>query len=198
MSEELRTTTEEQALVPGATNLPANYDPNANYGFEETDSKDIVIPRIKVINALSPERIDGKNEEGDLINSLTGEDVKGKRFIPVKQYYSNIYWNPDRDAEPRMFCRSFDGRVGQNDDGVCVCSQCRKNQFDNTKTGKDAQPQCTSYLNFLGFFEDSPMPVVLSLMILSAVDFFALDSKTASEMIASKSLPISSERCGSE
>lgn len=162
MSEELRTTTEEQALVPGATNLPANYDPNANYGFEETDSKDIVIPRIKVINALSPERIDGKNEEGDLINSLTGEDVKGKRFIPVKQYYSNIHWNPDRDAEPRMFCRSFDGRVGQNDDGVCVCSQCRKNQFDNTKTGKDAQPQCTSYLNFLGFFEDSPMPVVLS------------------------------------
>ena len=61
-----------------------------------------------------------------------------------------------------MFCRSFDGKVGQNEDGVCVCSQCGKNQFDNSKTGRAAQPQCTSYLNFLGFFEDSPMPVVLS------------------------------------
>lgn len=45
---------------------------------------------------------------------------------------------------------------------LCVCSQCGKNQFDNSKTGRAAQPQCTSYLNFLGFFEDSPMPVVLS------------------------------------
>lgn len=156
MSEEMKD------LATTTTNMPAEYNPSAAYGFEETDSKDIVIPRIKVINALSPERVDGEAQEGDILNSLTHEDVKGKRFIPVKQYYSNIHWNPDRDAEPRMFCRSFDGKVGQNEDGVCICSQCGKNQFDNSKTGRAAQPQCTSYLNFLGFFEDSPMPVVLS------------------------------------
>lgn len=163
MSEEtMNTTTEERTLATAASELPTTYDPNASYGFEEAEAKDIIIPRIKVINALSPERIDGKNEEGDLINSLTGESVKGMKFIPVKQYYSNIYWNPDRDAEPRMFCRSFDGRIGQDENGTCICSQCRKNQFDNTKTGKDAQPLCTSYLNFLGYLEDCPMPVVLS------------------------------------
>lgn len=153
---------ENKKLTTTSDNLPTEYNPDVAYGFEETDSKDIVIPRIKVINALSPERVDGEAAEGDVLNSLTKEDVKGKRFIPVKQYYSNIYWNPERDADPRMFCRSFDGKIGQCDDGLRTCAQCGLNHFDNTKTGKAAQPKCTSYLNFIGFFEDSPMPVVLS------------------------------------
>jgi len=32
------------------------------YGFEETRPEDIVIPRAKVINALTPERVDGEAE----------------------------------------------------------------------------------------------------------------------------------------
>ena len=55
------------------------------YGFEDSNSSDIVIPRIKVINALSPERQDGLAEEGDVINSLTKDSVANKRFIPIKQ-----------------------------------------------------------------------------------------------------------------
>lgn len=141
----------------------ATYDPNASYGFEESNNDDIVIPRIKVVNALSPERQDGEAEEGDVINSLTKENVKGKKFIPIKQYYSCIRWNPDRDGDPRILCRSYDGRMGTDADGqYSVCKQCGRDQFDNTKVGKAAQPTCTRYLNFLGFFEDNPMPVVLS------------------------------------
>ena len=132
-------------------------------GFEDTDSSDIVIPRIKVINALSPERQEGAAEEGDVLNSLTKEKVNGKVFIPIKQYYSKIHWNPDRDADPRIMCMSRDGKIGQTSDGgKALCDSCTKCRFDNTKTGKDAQPQCTSYLNFLGFFAGDPMPVVLS------------------------------------
>lgn len=139
------------------------YDPNCAYGFEETDSSDIVIPRIKVINALSPERVDGEANEGDVINSLTKERIEEMHFVPIKQYYSCIRWNPERDADPRMLCRSLDGRIGTDSEGeVHVCKQCGKDQFDNTKTGKAAQPSCTRYLNFLGFFEENPMPVVLS------------------------------------
>lgn len=137
-------------------------DDNIILGFEETRNEDLIIPRIKVINALSPERIEGEAQEGDVINSLTKESVVGKRFIPLKQYYSNIWWNPDRNEDNRIFCRSFDGRIGNGDNGTLACAQCKKNQWDNTKVGKDAQPVCTSYLNFLGFFEDDPMPVVLS------------------------------------
>lgn len=148
------------ALQVAEENALAN--PNAVHGFEEANAEDIVIPRIKVINALSPERQDGVAEEGDILNSLTQENVKGLRFIPIKQYYSNIEWNPDRNAELRIFCRSYDGRIGRNDEGSCSCAQCGKNKFDNSKTGKDAQPRCTAYMNFLGFFEGNPMPVVLS------------------------------------
>lgn len=153
----------EQTLVVGQSADMANYDPNKAYGFEETDSNDIVIPRIKVINALSPERKDGEAAEGDVINSLTKEDLRGMHFVPIKQYYSCIKWNPDRDADPRMLCRSFDGRVATTADGdVRVCKQCGADQFDNTKSGKAARPTCTRYLNFLGFFEENPMPIIMS------------------------------------
>lgn len=133
------------------------------YGFEDSNSSDIVIPRIKVINALSPERQDGLAEEGDVINSLTKDSVVGKAFIPIKQYYSKIKWNPDRDADQRIMCFSRDGKIGADGDGTNhACTNCKECQFDNTKTGKDAQPTCTSYMNFLGFFAGDPMPVVLS------------------------------------
>ena len=154
---------EKKELTTQETQAMEAYDKNEAYGFEETKVEDIIIPRIKVIQALSPERVDGAAVEGDIINSLTQEKVNGQRFVPIKQYYTNIRWNPDRGADLRMLCRSFDGRVGQDfEEGMLVCATCRKNQFDNTKTGRDAQPTCTAYLNFLGFFEGSPMPVVLS------------------------------------
>lgn len=138
-------------------------DKDLIYGFEDSKNEDLIIPRVKVINALSPERIDGICEEGDVVNDLTKESVIGKKFIPLKQYYSNIWWNEDRNADDRIFCRSVDGRIGVEADGTTlVCAQCKKNQWDNTKKGRDAQPMCTAYLNFLGFFEDVPMPVVVS------------------------------------
>lgn len=137
-------------------------------GFDEAHSEDTIIPRIKVINALSPERTDGEATEGDIINSLTKESVVGKRFIPIKVFYSNIEWNPDRDDDTqRMFCRSFDGIKGtcfgaDGNNTERLCKECRRNCFDNSKVGKEAQPKCTAYMNFLGFFEDDPMPVVVS------------------------------------
>lgn len=155
MENEKDLTTEVKTTAVGAAKQPV-------YGFEETKSTDILIPRIKVINALSPERVDGIAAEGDILNSLTGENMAGRLFVPIKQYYSNICWNPDRNSEQRIFCRSMDGHIGEGDDGVLACETCKKNQFDNTKTGKASQPTCTAYLNFLGFFRDDPMPVVLS------------------------------------
>lgn len=139
------------------------YDNNYAYGFEDSKSEDLIIPRIKVIQATSAERADGTASEGELINSLTGENVQDKRFIPIKQYYSNIEWNPERRSEPRILCRSLDGKTGSSEEyGMRICAQCRRNQWNNNLTGKEAQPKCTTYLNFLGFFEDNPMPVVLS------------------------------------
>ena len=144
-------------------NLPVGAE-DEMFGFEEARQEDNVIPRIKVVNALSPERKEKLAEEGDLVNSLSREVIPaGSRFIPVKMYYSNIWWNPERGDDQRMFCRSADGRIGvPADGGSLVCESCKNNQFDNTKQGKEAQPECTMYMNFLGFFVGNPSPVVLS------------------------------------
>jgi len=133
-------------------------------GFEESRPEDTLLARVKVVNALSPERKDKTADEGDIILSLTGEHIgPDDRFIPIKQYYSNIEWNPDRSSENRILCRSFDGKIGVCSDGTTLsCASCKKNQFDNSKVGKEAQPTCTAYMNFLGFFSDNPAPLVLS------------------------------------
>lgn len=136
----------------------------APLGFEDVDKADLVIPRVKVINALSPERQDGLANEGDIINSLTKDIIlPTHRFIPLKVAYSNIEWVPRNEGEG-IICRSFNGKIGQNNQTgqTLVCASCRRNEFDNTKTGRDAQPKCTKFINFLGFFEHDPMPVVLS------------------------------------
>ena len=151
----------KELTTRGTTELETN-NSNKFLGLENAKTEDIVIPRIKVINALSPERVDGIAEEGAVLNTLTQEPIGDRVFIPIKQYYTNIEWNPDRGAEQRMLCRSFDGRTGNCDDGIRMCDACGGTRFDNTKTGKAAQPTCTAYINFLGFFAGEPMPVVLS------------------------------------
>ena len=52
------------------TNLTTQ-ETEAPMGFEDEDSGDMIIPRIKVIQTLSPERKEGTASEGDIINSLT-------------------------------------------------------------------------------------------------------------------------------
>lgn len=131
-------------------------------GFEDEDAGDVIIPRVKVIQSLSPERKDKIADEGDIINSLTKEKLNGKVFIPVFKFNNNIWWK-DRSEGGGMKCMSRDGKLANTSDGsLMYCAQCRRNEFDNTKQGKEAIPTCTKYINFLGFFEGERMPIILS------------------------------------
>lgn len=131
-------------------------------GFEDEDSDDMIIPRVKVIQTLSPERKDGIANEGDIVNSLTKEKLNGKKFIPVFKFNNNIDWR-DRADGGGIKCIARDGRIGEASTGEkLVCVQCRRNEFDNTKQGKDSLPKCTKYINFFGFFEGERMPIILS------------------------------------
>jgi len=134
----------------------------APLGFEDEEAGDMIIPRIKVVQTLSPERKDKKAEEGDIINSLTLEKCNGKVFVPVFRYNNNIDWI-DRSEGGGMRCVARDGKVGEMQDGTRVmCVQCRKCEFDNSKQGKEAFPTCTKYINFFGFFEGERTPIILS------------------------------------
>ena len=142
-------------------NMLANqYD--APLGFEDEDANDMIIPRVKVIQTLSPERKDKLAAEGDIINSLTKEKLNGKVFIPVFKFNNHIWWR-DRSDGGGIKCIARDGKVGNMSDGtILMCASCKLCEFDNTKQGKEALPKCTKYINFFGFFEGERMPIILS------------------------------------
>lgn len=152
MSNELmRKDTEELALNNGTP-----------LGFEDEDDGDVIIPRVKVIQALSPERKDKIADEGDILNSLTKEKLNGKTFIPVFKFNNNVWWR-DRNDGGGIQCMARDGRIGQASDGSYIqCAQCRRCEFDNTKQGREALPTCTKYINFFGFFAGERAPIILS------------------------------------
>lgn len=132
-------------------------------GFEDDDADDMIIPRVKVIQMLSPERKEGIAKEGDIINSLTKEKLNGKKFIPVFKFNNNILW-ADRSEGGGIKCIARDGKIGVPTDGseALMCIKCRKCEFDNTKQGRAAVPTCTKFINFFGFFEGERMPIILS------------------------------------
>ena len=140
--------------------LADQYD--APLGFEDEDANDMIIPRVKVIQTLSPERKDKLAAEGDIINSLTKEKLNGKVFIPVFKFNNHIWWR-DRSDGGGIKCIARDGKVGNMSDGtILMCASCKLCEFDNTKQGKEALPKCTKYINFFGFFEGERTPIILS------------------------------------
>lgn len=134
----------------------------APMGFEDEEPDDMIVPRIKIVQSLSPERKEKIADEGDIINSLTKEKLNGKVFIPVFKFNNNVDWK-DRSEGGGIQCMARDGKVGERTDGTKVmCASCKRCEFDNTKQGKDAIPKCTKYINFFGFFAGERAPIILS------------------------------------
>ena len=160
MSNENKKATEEALVAQQQAQLATQSE--APMGFEAEDAGDMIIPRVKVVQTLSPERKDKQANEGDIINSLTKERLNGKTFIPVFKFNNNIDWK-DRAEGGGIQCIARDGKVGEKSDGSQVmCASCRRCEFDNTKQGKEALPKCTKYINFFGFFAGERMPIILS------------------------------------
>lgn len=154
MSEEKALAKKSEEALAAQTETPM--------GFEDEDSGDMIIPRVKVVQTLSPERKDGSATEGDIINSLTKDKLNGKVFIPVFKFNNNVDWR-DRSDGGGIKCIARDGKVGVASDGTqLLCASCKRCEFDNTKQGKEAVPKCTKYINFFGFFAGERMPIILS------------------------------------
>lgn len=130
-------------------------------GFEDEDSDDLIIPRVKVIQLMSPEFKEKVADEGDIINSLTKEKLTGKKFIPVFKFTNVIKWK-DRADGGGIEAISHDGKMMIPSDGSAPYPVGRLADFDNTKQGKDAIPTHVRYMNFFGFFEGEMAPIILS------------------------------------
>ena len=60
----------DEALTAKETEAALATQNEVPMGFEDEDAGDMIIPRVKVIQTLSPERKDSSAAEGDIINSL--------------------------------------------------------------------------------------------------------------------------------
>jgi hypothetical protein len=162
VAEEVKGTEQSTDVAVKAQDQALVNAPEAPLGFEDEEQGDMIIPRVKVIQTLSPERKDKTCDEGDIINSLTKDKLNGKVFVPVFKFNNNIYWK-DRSDGGGMLCIARDGKIGESAEATGIlCSMCKKNEFDNSKTGKESHPKCTKYINFFGFIAGERIPLILS------------------------------------
>ena len=75
-------------------------------GFEEpTPREDLIIPRAKLLQALSPEVVEGRPDcrPGVIVNSVTSTPLPA-RFVPVFKFTQWLRFNPRNQKDP-----NFDG-----------------------------------------------------------------------------------------
>lgn len=136
-------------------------------GFEqEIKQKHLIIPRAKLLQALSPEVVDKmilegteneKYESGLIINSLTKEKLP-ETFIPIFWFENWIRFNPRNKDDDR-----FDSKY---EPGQLIWSS---NTDKDPRVAEEAnfgpngeKPLATTFMNFFSIFPGVPMPVIVS------------------------------------
>lgn len=145
------------SAVPAQTSKPQR-------GFEEgVEKEDIIIPRVKLLQPLSPEVVEEKTgSAGDIINSLTKE-VLSSEFIPVFKFTNWTRFNPrTKDA------RGFDAKFAPGDMIWTCADPLDPRVVEEGKWDGDLPPLATKFLNFFCMFKGSPMPLILSFAKTSA------------------------------
>lgn len=167
----------ELAVTEDKENLAVIPEGNAMEGLENIDETSVSLPRIKLLQATSPE-VQGEEyadlnlRAGNLIEVISKEKITGE-FIPVKVLPStNVLFVPrnaegkaalklrkeditDADLEQQgaMICVSLDGKTG---DRYGACNKCGLCLFQ----GND-KPICQRSINILVML-DTGMPAIVS------------------------------------
>jgi hypothetical protein len=138
MTDKLATVEKNQALAPAP-----DYIPKSRRGFEDTQSSDLMIPRLALAQALSPQvtegdpgRIEGLTA-GDLFNSVTGQRYGREVFVQVLRKM------PLRAME----FRSVDDGGGVIDPDVPMGDP--RLAWGNSGDKKADKPQATLFRDFL-------------------------------------------------
>ena len=141
------------------SNLPA-VKPKPPRGFEgESDNVDLRLPRVKLLQALSPECSDESLDlkAGQIINSLTKEVLPGE-FIPIYKGQTFIRFNPRNTKD-----ENYDQAYGPGEMIYRTTDPTDGRVVADIKFGPNGErPACTKFLNFLSYFPDVPMPIILS------------------------------------
>ena len=135
---------------------------NKPRGLENsTDRSDLIIPRAKKIEAMSPEMQDTELlksgiHPGVIINSITKE-ILPEKFIPVSYFKQWIRFNANKEGD-----RGWVDGYGPRD---VIYNTQDKNDIRLSSDAiweGDLPPVTTTFLCFLALFEGQDIPVVLS------------------------------------
>lgn len=168
----------EESLTPTGGGLPAVSKPR---GLAPIEEEDRILPRLKLLQALSPEVLDKKGSPGEFVNSISGENFgREVNFIPLFWRKSRILWVP-REEGGGIRCRSFDGKgssTGEN------CLTCEKRLW-KTEGKERIQPECVSFINLITLVKNNPVAIsfgktsytagkkFINLVTLKGVDIFS-------------------------
>ena len=116
-------------------------------GYEDTENTDFIIPRVELLQALSPAVVDGVGRPGQIVNSISKDLIDNLEFVPVFLKKTYIRWIPRDEGG---------GMVYQTDDPQ------DERVIQDSVWVNDNPPTCTAYLNFMCLFEGMEAPIILS------------------------------------
>lgn len=181
--------------------LAKQMEGQAPRGLEHVDRDDLMIPRIVLAQALSPEVVSGALRSGALYDNLSKEQLAAPDedlvVIPITFSKSRIYFQAI-DEGGGILCRSDDSLkarpngIGkdQGENPTQDCGACVLKEWDDTAEGKDAKPGCSILYNFLVLLPQFGMrPMVLSMKSTSikvAKRFLSAAKQTGADFFAIK------------
>lgn len=139
-------------------NLPAMSAADVKQMYGDLGTEDITVPRLTVLQGLSPEVADGLGRPGELfikgLNQCHGKELE---FVPLIRSKTRIRWTPLQEGGG-IRCQSFDGKQGQGDPGV-ECGTCDLAIWKGT-----TPPVCDQYENVIIMIRgaEDPIPMALS------------------------------------
>ena len=99
-------TKNEVAIKPaGAVGSVMDYGNDAGAGFDKSTTSDMIIPMLKVLQALSPEVKEKKGEIGQIWNNVFEVPSNSLRIVPVFVDHQYVQWHPRSKGGGRV--RSF-------------------------------------------------------------------------------------------
>lgn len=169
----------QQLALRGGGSLPGR-------GFENLERGDILLPRVTLLQPLSPEVTEGGHKAGTMFLNLSSRSLGREVLItPVLHFRSRIKWHP-RDEGGGIDCSSPDARVPVTDKYAKECAACPHKEWDNeAKTKRDQAPACTLYENFVVLLPGEANPVVLPMertKVRAAKKFYSMAALKGGDM----------------
>ena len=129
-------------------------------GFDNFDMDDLIVPRVRLLQALSEAVSAGSGRPGEFQDSLTGETIGTSLEVVLLNYKNGaVYFK----AGEGMVCKSNDGI---NNTKGQPCNACPFNEFWGAFHEDGTPPACSGSKEFLivkrESLKETPYPMLLS------------------------------------